>query len=108
MRCKPRMDCREQDVSLETLVWPDGVPEIARHFRLQFEQAQSAWVLLYPEGMVKLSASAGEIMRRIDGETGVEMLVRDLETTFPGAEVRQDVLDFLNVAREHGWIHDRR
>ena len=92
----------------ETLVSAEFVPQITRHFRLQFEQAQSAWVLLYPEGMVKLSPSAGEIMRRIDGETGVAMLIRDLEATFPGAELRQDVLDFLSVAHERGWIRDGR
>jgi pyrroloquinoline quinone biosynthesis protein D len=102
------MDCPESDVLPETTIGLDDVPEISRHFRLQFEQAQSAWVLLYPEGMVRLSASAGEIMKRIDGATGVERLIRDLETIFPGAELSQDVLDFLNVARERGWIHGRR
>jgi len=86
----------------------DDVPEISRHFRLQFEQAQSAWVLLYPEGMVKLSASAGEIMKRIDGGIGVERLIHDLETTFPGADLRQDVLEFLNAAHQRGWIRGRR
>jgi pyrroloquinoline quinone biosynthesis protein D len=102
------MDFPESNVLPETKIGLDDVPEISRHFRLQFEQAQSAWVLLYPEGMVKLSESAGEIMQRIDGETAVAMLLRDLETTFPGAELRQDVIDFLNVAHERGWIHDRR
>ena len=38
-------------------------PGVARHFRLQWEEAQGAWVLLYPEGMVKLNQSAGEILR---------------------------------------------
>ena len=27
-------------------------PRLSRRFRLQFEEAQSRWVLLYPEGMV--------------------------------------------------------
>jgi pyrroloquinoline quinone biosynthesis protein D len=102
------MDFPESNVLPETKIGLDDVPEISRHFRLQFEPAQSAWVLLYPEGMVKLSESAAEIMQRIDGKTAVAMLIRDLETTFPGAELRQDVLDFLNVAHERGWIHDRR
>jgi pyrroloquinoline quinone biosynthesis protein D len=102
------MDFPESNVLPETKIGLDDVPEISSHFRLQFEQAQSAWVLLYPEGMVKLSESAGEIMQRIDGKTAVAMLLRDLETTFPGAELRQDVIDFLNVAHERGWIHDRR
>jgi pyrroloquinoline quinone biosynthesis protein D len=32
-------------------------------FRLQWEPAQNAHVLLYPEGMVKLNQSAGEILK---------------------------------------------
>ncbi len=42
-------------------------PAIGRGFRLQWEAAQNAFVLLYPEGMIKLNASAGEIMKRCDG-----------------------------------------
>ena len=65
MRCRPPMDLPENDVLLETPRCLDDVLEISRHFRLQFEPAQSAWVLLYPEGMVKLTGSAGEIMKRM-------------------------------------------
>jgi pyrroloquinoline quinone biosynthesis protein D len=101
------MDFPESDVLPEMKIGLDDVPEISRHFRLQFEQAQSAWVLLYPEGMVKLSASAGEIMKRIDGGIGVERLIHDLET-FPGADLRQDVLEFLHAAHQRGWIRGRR
>ena len=102
------MEFLESDVLPEMKIGLDDVPEISRHFRLQFEQAQSAWVLLYPEGMVKLSASAGEIMKRIDGGIGVERLIHDLEATFPGADLRQDVLEFLNAAHQRGWIRGRR
>ena len=83
---------------------PHDVPEIERHFRLQFESAQSAWVLLYHEGMVQLSPSAGEIMKRVDGRATVNDVIRNLEETFPGADLRQDVMDFLKVAHERGWI----
>ncbi len=82
----------------------EDVPRVARRFRLQYEPAQAAWVLLYPEGMVKLSASAGAIMQRIDGQKSVAALVGELEAAFPGAELRADVLQFLQVARERGWI----
>ena len=108
MRSSLHTDFLENDMLPEMTVGTDYVPKISRQFRLQFEPAQSAWVLLYPEGMIKLSASAGEIMRRIDGETGVERLIRDLETKFAGAELRQDVLDFLNTVYERGWIHAER
>ena len=49
-------------------------------------------MLLYPEGMVKLSGSAGEIMKRVDGSTSVTQIVEDLETAFPGADLRSDVI----------------
>ena len=43
-----------------------AVPVVGRGFRLQFEPAQEAHVLLYPEGMVKLNNSAAAIMTRPD------------------------------------------
>ena len=47
----------------------DNIPEIVSPpFRFQWEEVQNCYVVLYPEGMVKLSQSAGEIMRRCDGE----------------------------------------
>lgn len=61
-------------------------------------------MLLYPEGMVKLSASAGEIMKRIDGQSSVDALIASLEAAFPGAQLRADVLQFMQVAHERGWI----
>ena len=50
-------------------------PIIGRGFRLQWEAAQDAHVLLYPEGMVKLNSSAGEIMSRCDGERTLAEIV---------------------------------
>ena len=41
-----------------------ATPKLARLFRMQWEEAQGAYVLLYPEGMVKLNQSAGEILKR--------------------------------------------
>ncbi len=83
------------------------VVQLQRQFRLQWEQAQQAYVLLYPEGMVKLSQSAGEILKRVDGALSIDAIVKNLEQTFPGAELRQDVLNFLEVAYERGWIRPK-
>jgi pyrroloquinoline quinone biosynthesis protein D len=87
----------------------DDVLFIPKRFRLQWEQAQQAYVLLYPEGMVKLSPSAAEIVKRVDGEKSVASLIRELERAFPGADLRADVIEFLEAAHERGWvqIHDR-
>ena len=43
-------------------------PRVTPGFRLQWEPVQNCHVLLYPEGMVKLNGSAGEIMSRCDGQ----------------------------------------
>lgn len=91
-------------MSAQTL---EQVIEIARLYRFQWEAAQQAYVLLFPEGMVKLSPSAGEILKRVDGTTSVADIIRDLETAFPGADLKQDVLDFIETAHANGWIRTR-
>ena len=95
-------------MSGETALRVDDVMELGRQFRLQWEQAQQAYVLLYPEGMVKLSQSAGEILKRIDGKLSVAAVVKNLEQAFPGANLHQDVMNFLEVAYERGWIHPKQ
>lgn len=80
------------------------IPAIAPMFRLQWEQAQSCHVLLYPEGMVKLSTSAGEIMRRIDGQRSIGAIIAELQAAYAGAELDDDVRNFMGQAHEHGWI----
>ena len=47
-------------------------------------------------------------LRRIDGEASVESLIHNLEAAFPGADLRQDMLDFIKLAYEHGWVDNRR
>ena len=79
-------------------------PGVARHFRLQWEEAQGAWVLLYPEGMVKLNQSAGEILRRCDGARSVGDIVADLETAFDANGLGDEVQAFLDMARKQRWI----
>jgi pyrroloquinoline quinone biosynthesis protein D len=73
-------------------------------FRLQWEAVQKAWVLLYPEGMVKLNPSAGEIMKRLNAQTTVAALIADLEATFSSPDLAPEVLAFLCMAQEQGWV----
>jgi pyrroloquinoline quinone biosynthesis protein D len=87
---------------------PDAPIEIAKYFRFQWEPAQDCHVLLYPEGMVKLPGSAGEIMKRVDGSRSLNAIVKELEEAFPGApDLRADVVDFLEVAHGNGWIREK-
>ncbi len=86
------------EITLETL------PMLRSLFRLQWEDAQQAWVLLYPEGMVRLNVPAAEILKRCDGSTNVAALVRDLERAFGAPHLEDDVHEFLREAADHGWI----
>ena len=77
---------------------------IAPGFRLQWEEAQDAHVLLYPEGMVRLSESAGAILSRCDGNRSLEGILTSLREAFPGADLEGDVVEFLEIALARGWI----
>jgi pyrroloquinoline quinone biosynthesis protein D len=79
-------------------------PGIDRRYRLQWEPAQSAHVLLYPEGLIKLNGSAGEILKRCDGTATVGAITDDLEKTFATTGLAADVLAFLAMAMENGWV----
>lgn len=79
-------------------------PKLARLFRMQWEEAQGAYVLLYPEGMVKLNQSAGEILKRCDGERDVQAIIADIEQSFNATGLEKDVTGFLDIATERGWI----
>lgn len=82
----------------------DSRPRIAPGFRLQWEDAQQAHVLLYPEGLVKLNQSAGEILRRCDGSRDVAALVAELETAFGVTGLQPEVLAFLDIAAAQRWV----
>ena len=79
-------------------------PAIHRLYRFQWEPAQQAHVLLYPEGMVKLNRSAGEILTRCTGTASVAEIVADLEATFNASGLTADVEAFLTMAEAQNWI----
>jgi pyrroloquinoline quinone biosynthesis protein D len=79
-------------------------PAIGHGYRLQWEAAQNAHVLLYPEGMVKLNGSAGEILKRCDGQRTVADITADLERTFDTQGLTADVEAFISFAIEKGWL----
>lgn len=88
---------------------PSGVgtgsrPAVGPGFRLQWEPAQNAHVLLYPEGMIKLNGSAGEILTRCDGATTIAAITADLERAFATSNLGEDVLRFVGMAVQKKWL----
>ena len=85
-------------------ITPHTQPALRSVYRLQWEDAQQTWVLLYPEGMVRLNGPAAEILKRCNGTTQVSALVDDLERAFATTGLHDDVREFLTEAASRGWI----
>ena len=83
---------------------PESRPRIAHGFRLQWEEVQQAHVLLYPEGMVKLNQSAGEILKRCDGCRNVGEIVNELEAAFSTSGLQAEVFAFMELASRQRWL----
>ncbi|MGR3909780.1 pyrroloquinoline quinone biosynthesis peptide chaperone PqqD [Burkholderia sp. SR8] len=79
-------------------------PSLRGMYRLQWEAAQDAYVLLYPEGMVRLNPSAGEILARCDGTRELDDIIDELEQLFSTSDLASDVYRFLDHARLRGWL----
>lgn len=78
---------------------------LAAGYRFQWEAAQECYVLLYPEGMIKLNPSAGEILKRCDGRE-LQAIVAELQQAFPefSSGIENDVREFVTHAQEKSWL----
>lgn len=84
----------------------DSSPRLNPQFVFRWEAAQEAYILLYPEGMIKLNPAAGEILKRCDGERNAEAIIADLDACFPGQTetIARDTHAFLAAAIDKGWL----
>jgi pyrroloquinoline quinone biosynthesis protein D len=81
--------------------------KLSSQFRFQWEEAQQSFVLLYPEGMIQLSASAGEILNRCQQQITIAEIISDLQTAFTEAdpeELATDVREFIQEANDQAWL----
>lgn len=83
---------------------PDQPIQFSPTHRLQWEEAQQKYVILYPEGMVELNQSSAEILKLCDGERSLAQIVSDLEQKFETKGLMNDITAFLEVALKNGWI----
>ena len=87
------------------MIDPASIPQLNKHFRLQWEEAQDCYVLLYPEGMVKLNESAGLILNCVDGSKSVEVIIAELAERFPQVEdIASDIEAFMTTASAQHWV----
>ena len=47
-------------------------------------------------------------MKRVDGKNSIADIINDLEAAFPGAELEDDVVKFMEVAYDNGWLRNKK
>ena len=82
----------------------ENLISVNSHFLLQWEEKQDCFVLLYPEGMVKLNQSAGEIMNLCDGKNNYKDIVEKLEKKFETNDLEPNITEFLEDAMGRNWL----
>ncbi len=79
--------------------------KIAAHHRFQWEKAQDCYVILFPEGMVKLNGSAGEVLNLVNGESTVELITDTLVKKFSDVpNISKDIVGMIELALDKSWI----
>ncbi len=86
------------------MINPEQTLQFSPLHRLQWEEAQQKYVILYPEGMVELNQSSAEILKLCDGSRILPQIVAELEEKFATSGLGNDITNFLNVAIQNGWI----
>jgi pyrroloquinoline quinone biosynthesis protein D len=90
---------------MENKIEHSDIYALAHHHRFQWEEAQQSYVILFPEGMVKLHGGAGEVMKRVNGKASVADIVVDLKAAFPDAEgIEADIIGMFEMAYGKAWI----
>ena len=92
------------DTASNALEPPPALPHLSRRLRLQYDSAQTRWVLRDPESTVQLNDSAAEILRRCDGRHTVADIVSELEALFDTHGIAPQVKDLLTEGARRGWL----
>lgn len=83
---------------------PEARPRLRRPARLKYDSTRQTELLLLPERVVNLNATAAAILRLCDGRRTVPEIVGELETAYGQTNLKGDVLEFLAVAADKGWV----
>jgi pyrroloquinoline quinone biosynthesis protein D len=81
-------------------------PRLVTGARLRYDEVREQHVLLIPEGVVRLNASAAEVLELCDGDRSLDDIVRALSTRYEGADVRDDVLELVDAMAQRGLVID--
>jgi len=74
--------------------------------RLRYDEVREEHQLLIPEGVVRLNASAAEVLELCDGERSLDDIVGALSERYDGADLREDVVELVGAMEQRGLVVD--
>jgi pyrroloquinoline quinone biosynthesis protein D len=80
------------------------IMRLAPAYRIQWEQTKQVYMLLYPDGLVTLSSTAGEVLKRCDGRRTVGDIIKSLREQYPVCFAESEVLGHIQAACAEGWL----
>jgi pyrroloquinoline quinone biosynthesis protein D len=81
-------------------------PRLATGARLQYDEVRDEHQLLIPEGVVRLNATAAEVLELCDGERSLDDIVGALTERYDGAELGDDVRGLVQAMADKGLVVD--
>jgi pyrroloquinoline quinone biosynthesis protein D len=81
-------------------------PRLATGARLQYDDVREEHLLLVPEGVVRLNATAAEVLELCDGERSLDDIVGALSTRYDGADLSDDVRGLVQAMADKGLVVD--
>jgi pyrroloquinoline quinone biosynthesis protein D len=81
-------------------------PRLVTGARLRYDDVREEHQLLIPEGVVRLNASAAEVLELCDGERSLDDIVGALSDRYDGADLRDDVLELVGAMEQRGLVVD--
>jgi pyrroloquinoline quinone biosynthesis protein D len=81
-------------------------PRLVTGARLRYDEVREEHQLLIPEGVVRLNASAAEVLELCDGERSLDDIVGALSERYDGADLRDDIVELVGAMEQRGLVVD--
>lgn len=87
---------------------PGDIMELHPNFHFRWEEPQKAYVLLYPEGIVKLNDTAAEILDTCaHGDRTIAEGAALLADRYELPRIEVEIMKFMELAYAKGWIRPK-
>ncbi len=81
-------------------------PRLATGARLRYDEVREEHLLLVPEGVVRLNATAAEVLELCDGKRSLEDIVGTLAARYDRADLGDDVSGLVDAMAQKGVVVD--